>query len=120
MTASRWLGPSMNPPAVTDMASRVEATTSCKVTPFARRRSGSTRTCSCRSRCPQIATLATPGTAISLGRTVQRASVVSSTCDSDVDDMPIFITRLSDDSGDMMTGGWAAAGSVAATRARRS
>ncbi len=34
--------------------------------------------------------------------------------------MPIFITRLSDDSGDRMTGGRAAAGSVGATRARRS
>ena len=108
----RWLGPSRNPPAVTDMASRVEVTTSCSVTPLARRRSGSTSTCSCRSRCPQIATFATPGTAISRGRTVHRASVVRSICESDDDDMPIFMTRLSEDSGDMMTGGCAAAGSV--------
>ncbi len=99
------VGPSMNPPAATDTASRVDVTTSCSVTPLARSRSGSTSTCSCRSRWPQMATLATPGTAISRGRTVQRASVVSSTCDRVVDDIPIFITRLSDDSGDRMTGG---------------
>ena len=120
VTAMRWLGPSRNPPAVTDMASRVDVTTSCSVTPFACSRSGSTRTCSCRSRCPQIATFATPGTAISRGRTVHRASVVRSICESEDDDMPIFMTRLSEDSGDMMTGGRAAAGRVGATRARRS
>ena len=34
--------------------------------------------------------------------------------------MPIFITRLSDDSGDSMTGGWATAGSCAAARDNRS
>ena len=89
-------------------------------TPLARSRSGSTSTWNCRSRWPQIATLATPGIAISRGRIVQRASVVSSICESVFDDMPIFITRLSDDSGDRMTGGRATAGSVAATRASRS
>ncbi len=116
----RWLGPSRNPPAVTDIASRVDETTSWSVTPFARRRSGSTSTCSCRSRCPQMATLATPGTAINRGRTVHRASVVKSICESEDDDMPIFMTRLREESGDMITGGRAAAGSVGATRARRS
>ena len=40
------------------------------VTPWARSRSGSTSTWNCRSRWPQIATLATPGTAISRGRIV--------------------------------------------------
>ena len=34
--------------------------------------------------------------------------------------MPIFITRLSDDSGDSITGGWRHAGSCAAARDRRS
>ena len=120
VTAIRWFGPSRNPPAVIDIASRVEVMTSCSVTPLARRRSGSTRTCSCRSRWPQIATFATPGTAMRRGRTVHRASVVRSICESKDDDMPIFMTRLRDDSGDMITGGRAAAGSVGATRASRS
>ena len=45
------------------------------------------------------------GTAISRGRTVHFVSVVSSICDSVSDVRPIFITRLSDDSGGMTTGG---------------
>ena len=64
--------------------------------------------------------MATPGTAINRGRTVHRARVVKSICESEDDDMPIFMTRLRDESGDMITGGRAAAGSVGATRARRS
>ena len=67
-------------------------------------RSGSTSTCSCRSRWPQIATLATPGTAISRGRIVHSATVVMSICDSVFDVMPIFSARLSDESGDSSTG----------------
>ena len=90
---------------------RAAATTSSSVTPCARSRSGSTSTWNCRSRWPQIATLATPGIAISRGRIVHCASVVSSICDSVFDVMPIFSTRLSDDSGDSITGGRATAGS---------
>ena len=70
-----------------------------------RSRSGSTSTCSCRSRWPQIATLATPGTAIRRGRIVQRASVVNSICDKRFEVTPIFSTRLSEESGDSITGG---------------
>ncbi len=41
---------------------------------------------------------------------VHRASVDSSICDRRSDVRPIFMTRLSDDSGDRMTGGCAAVG----------
>ena len=119
-TASRWFGDSMYPPAATEVASRVAVMTSCSVTPFARSRSGSTSTCSWRSRWPQIATLATPGIAMRRGRIVHRARVVSSICDSVFEETPIFMTRLKDDSGDRITGGRTAAGSVAATRVNRS
>ena len=43
-----------------------------------------------------------------------------STCVSVSEVMPIFMTRLSDDSGESMTGGRATAGSVAAARDSRS
>ena len=100
---------SRRPP--TAVPSRAAVTTSSSVTLLARSRSGSTSTWSCRSRWPQIATLATPGIAISRGRIVQRRERRQlhlrqrlgrqrrSSC-----------TRLSDDSGDRMTGGCAAAG----------
>src|SRR5262249_22721932 len=48
------------------------------VMPYARSRSGSTWTWSCRSRWPQIETFATPGTPIRRGLIVQRASTESS------------------------------------------
>ena len=84
----------------------------CRATRGWRRsRSGSTSTCSCLSRWPQMATLATPGTAINRGLTVQRTIVVISVCDSVGDVMPIFIRRLSDDSGASITGGCAVTGS---------
>ena len=51
---------------------------------------------------------------------VHFASVVISICESVSDVMPIFITRLSDDSGDSITGGCATAGSVGAARDSRS
>jgi hypothetical protein len=58
--------------------------------------------------------------AMSRGRIVHFASVVISTCDSVSDVNPIFIARLSDESGESITGGRATAGSVAAARANRS
>ena len=73
--------------------------------PCARSRSGSTTTCSCGSFSPQIATLATPGIAISRGRIVHRASTVMSICDCGVGPQPIFRQRLSDDSGGRICGG---------------
>ncbi len=57
-----------------------------------------------------MATLATPGIAISRGRIVHLASVLISTCDSRAEVIPIFMTRLSDESGDNMTGGRATDG----------
>ena len=58
-----------------------------------------------------MATLATPGTAINRGRIVQRASSVISICESVFDETPILSSRLVDDSGDRITGGFATAGS---------
>ena len=65
-----------------------------------------------------MATLATPGTAIKRGRTVQRTIVVISVCESVGEVMPIFISRLSDDSGASITGGCALAGNCAAIGAQ--
>ena len=67
-----------------------------------------------------MATLATPGIAIRRGRMVHLARVLNSTWLKFSEVMPIFMTRLSDDSGDSMTGGCATAGSWAATRDKRS
>ena len=57
---------------------------------------------------------------MSRGRIVHLASVLISTCDSVSEVMPIFMTRLSEDSGESITGGRATAGSVAAARDSRS
>ena len=65
----------------------------------ARIRSGSTWTWSWRSRWPQIATLATPGTLSSRGRIVQRASTDMSMSETSFDDRPTIMTRLDDESG---------------------
>ena len=119
-TARRWLGESMKPPPASAVASAAAFSTSARVRPRVRSCSGFTSTCSCRSRWPQMATLATPGTAISRGRMLQRASVVISTCVRLSDDTPIFSTRLVDESGESITGGRATPGSVGATRASRS
>ena len=69
---------------------------------------------------PQIATLATPGIDISRGLIVHFASVVSSTCVSVSEVMPTFMTRLSDDNGESITGERATPGSCAAVRDNRS
>ena len=79
-------------------------TTVSSVTPLVRSRSGSTSTWYCRSRWPQIATLATPGIDISRGRIVHFASSVRSICESVFDETPIFSSRLVDDSGERITG----------------
>src|SRR3954452_9814217 len=68
-------------------------------------RFGSTCTCSCRSRCPQMETFATPGTPISRGWTVQRASTDMLMCDTDFDERLMIITRFEDESGCNMSGG---------------
>jgi hypothetical protein len=113
---SRWLGVSMNPPVPGVEASRkvkgdthralpVVSTTWLRVTPCSRSRSGSACTWSWRSRWPQMATLATPGTPINRGRIVQRASTDSSIGDSSLDDSPTIMTRLVDDRGWSICGG---------------
>ena len=119
-TAMRWFGVSTKPPPPTSTASPAAARTSARVTPEARRRSGSTSTCSCRSRWPQTATLATPGTAIRRGRIVQRTSSDSFIWSSLVEMSPIFIARLVEDSGGISTGCRAASGRRACTCAIRS
>ncbi len=65
---------------------------------------GSTCTCSCRSRWPQIATFATPGTPIRRGLIFQRASTDMSIRDTSLEDSPIIMTRPVDDSGCSMLG----------------
>ena len=83
-TCRRCCGVSMKPPVPGVDASRkvsgettwalpAVSTTWLRVTPCRRSRSGSTCTCSCWSRMPQIETLATPGTPISRGRITHRA-----------------------------------------------
>ena len=119
-TASRWFGVSTKPPASTTAASPAARMTASSVTPWARSRSGSTSTWNCWSRWPQMATFATPGTDISLGRIVHSASSVRSICESVFDQTPIFSTRLVDESGGRMTGGRATAGSRGASAASRS
>ncbi len=118
--ANRWFGVSMNPPVSAETPLRAAAITSASVTALACSRSGSTSTCSCRSRWPHTATLATPGTAISRGRIVQSATVVISICESVFDVTPILSARLSDESGDSSTGALATAGRPRLTRASRS
>ena len=119
-TAIRWLGMSTNPPPETTEASVTALTTASSVTPLSRSRSGSTSTWYCRSRWPQIATFATPGIDISRGRIVHFARRVRSICESVFDETPIFSSRLVDDSGERITGLFAAAGSRAASTASRS
>ena len=75
---------------------------------------GSTCTCSCRSRKPQTATLATPGTPSRRGLMFQRARTPRSTSDRSSEEMPTIITRLFDDSGWSMTGGLETLGSACA------
>ena len=67
-----------------------------------------------------MATFATPGIAISLGRIVQRASVVRSICERTFDETPILRSRLVDESGERITGGLATTGSRVASTASRS
>ncbi len=119
-TASRWLGVSMKPPPPISAASRVALRTSSTVTLWARSLCGSTRAWICRSRWPQMATLATPATAMSRGRIVHLAIVVMSIWDRVFDESPIFMTRLVEDKGERMTGGLATEGRRGATWASRS
>ena len=74
------------------------------VMPWARSRSGSISTWSCRSRWPQTETLATPGTPIRRGLIVQRASTDSSSGVSFLEDTPIIMVRLVADTGLSITG----------------
>ncbi len=122
-TENRCWGVSMKPPVPGVDASRKDsgettwalpavATTWFSVTFLSRRRSGSTWTWSSRSRWPQIATLATPGTPMSAGFIVQRASTPCWIGVSLSDDSPIIITRLAEDSGWSIVGGRETLGSA--------
>ena len=115
-TASRWLGASKNPPVPGLDASRklreethselpAVLTTWFSETLSSFRCCGSTWTWSWRSRWPQMATLATPGTPRRRGLIVQRARTPMSMRESWSDDSPIISTRLVDDVGGSMTGG---------------
>src|SRR5712691_12371414 len=67
-----------------------------------------------------MATFATPGIDINRGRIVHLARSVISICENFVDDTPIFISRLVEESGDNITGGRATAGNRPASAANRS
>ena len=84
----------------------------CRDTPFARSRAGSTSTCSCRSRWPQTDTLATPGTPINRGLMFQRASRDMSIRESSSEVSPTIITRLVDETGCNICGGFETCGSA--------
>src|SRR2546427_11363560 len=62
-------------------------------------------TCSCRTRWPQIAALATPGTPSSLGLMVQRASRESSVGSTFLAAIAIIMKRLVVDRGCSIVGG---------------
>ncbi len=64
--------------------------------------------------------MATPGIDIRRGRIVHFASRVRSICESVLEETPIFISRLVEDSGERITGRLAAAGSREASTASRS
>ena len=66
---------------------------------------GSTITCNCSSRCPQMATFATPGTPISLGTIVHLASTDMFMSDIVFEDRPIIMTRPEEDVGCSICGG---------------
>jgi hypothetical protein len=111
----RWLGMSMKPPVPGVEAFRKLSGDHHKASPLARitsatlvlffsMRAGSTWTCSCRSRWPQIATLPTPGTLRIRGLIFQRARTERSMSDSVVDDSPTLSTRFVVDTGCSMAG----------------
>ena len=121
----------MNPPVPGVEASRkvsgettwalpADSTTWLRVSPWLRNRSGSTSTWSCWSRIPQTDTLATPGTPSSCGRITQWAMTDCSMLDSSSDDMPIMSTRLEEDSGWSIVGGFDTCGSAWAWASRSS
>ena len=113
----------MNPPVPgVDASRKVNGETTCalpvvrtiwfSVTLRAASVAGSTWTWSCWSRRPQMDTLATPGTPISCGRTVQRANTDCSIGLSSVEVRPIIRTRLDDESGGNKVGGRETLGSA--------
>src|SRR6185437_10106303 len=81
---------------------------------------GSASTMICLLRKPQVATLATPGTAISLGRMVYCAIIDRSIGDSELDVSPICTTRLVADTIGYICGKSHHDGSVCATACSRS
>ena len=86
-------------------ASAVASMTWSSETRFALSRPGSVCTWYMCNRSPQIATLATPGTRSSRARMFQYAVIDMSMTDIVSDDRPIFMVRLVDDSGWIITGG---------------
>ncbi len=81
---------------------------------------GSASTMICRLRKPQIATLATPGTAISLGRMVYCAIIDKSITETDLEVIPTCITRLVADTIGYICGGSPQVGRVWAVACSRS
>src|ERR1044071_2235881 len=83
----------------------VVSTICWRETPLVCNSSGFTNTCSCRSRLPQIATWATPGTPIKRGAMVQRASTDMSIRDRSLEESPTIMNRLAEDNGWIIVGG---------------
>src|SRR5258708_18389391 len=67
---------------------------------------GSTRTWTCRLRCPQIDTLATPGTPVSRGTMVHCACTDISVSETDLELSPTFMMRFA------VATGWSRVGGV--------
>ena len=94
--------------------------TSSSVMPFASSSCGATWTTFMSMRSPQITALATPGTRSRRARIFQYAVIDWSITETSFDEMPIFITRLVDESGCSMIGGAAHVGRFGATLCNRS
>ncbi len=121
----RWLAVSMKPPVPGVEASRyvsgdtqralpLVSITCCSDTCAAASLAGSTWTCNCRARSPQMETLATPGTPSRRGTIVQRASTDIWIGDSVFELTPTINTRLVDDSGWRICGGFETFGNACA------
>jgi hypothetical protein len=124
-TPIRWLGVSTKPPVPgvdastklsgeTHRALPVVSISWVRVTLAACSRAGSTCTCNCRSRWPQIDTCATPGMAMRRGRSCQRASTDISIRLAWSERRASIATRLVEAVGWTMTGGVPTLGSAAA------
>ena len=118
----------MNPPVPGDEASRKESGETSRalpavlmiwlsVTSASSRRCGSTKTCNCRSRKPQVETFATPSTPSSRGVITHLDRMDISIGVSSSDDSFTIATRPVEETGWIICGGFATCGRPAAATA---